>query len=151
MPVFAVAQRFAVPQEALFAFFLRPANLVALTPSGWNMVIVEAPEVLTAGARWEVRARRYGLSARILNEVVELDEPKRIVEVQREGPFRRWRLERVLTAVSPTETEVREQIDYEPPGGLLGLTLTAKVIEADLAEAYRWRLGHLALQGITLV
>ncbi len=151
MPVFVVTQRFAVPQEALFAFFLRPANLVALTPPGWNVALVGAPEVLTAGARWEVRARRYGLSARIVNEVVKLDEPKRIVEEQREGPFRRWRLERLLTAVSPTETEVREQIDYEPPGGLLGLTLTAKAIESDLAEAYRWRLERFALQGIALV
>ena len=68
MPVFEVTQRFAVSRESLFAFFLRPANVVALAPVGLNLAIVEAPEVLAAGARWAVRTRRYGLTVRIVSE-----------------------------------------------------------------------------------
>ncbi len=145
MPIFEVRQRFEVPRETLFAFFLRPANVVALAPPGLNLAIIEAPEVLAEGARWTVRTRRYGLSARIVSEVVEVRDQERYVEEQREGPFRRWRLERDFTEVSATETEVTERIEYEPPGGLLGLTLTARAIEADLAEAYRGRMERIDL------
>ena len=139
MPELVVTQRFEESREKLFAFFLRPVNVVALAPPGMNLAIVEAPEVLAEGVRWTVRTRRYGLSAQIVTEVVEVRQPERYVEEQREGPFRRWRLERLFTEMSPTETELTERIEYEPPGGLLGLTLTARAIEADLVEAYRGR------------
>jgi ligand-binding SRPBCC domain-containing protein len=76
-------------------------------------------------------------------EVVVLEEGQRIVEEQRQGPFRAWRHERRFTALSAGETEVSERIDYEPPGGLLGLVLTAARIEADLERAYRERLGRI--------
>jgi ligand-binding SRPBCC domain-containing protein len=145
MPVFVVTQRFPVERERLFGFFLRPANLVAVAPPGLNLTLIDGPEVLRAGARWTVTTRRFGLSARIVSEVVELAEPERFVEEQREGPFRRWRLERVFSAVGEAEAEVCERIDYEPPGGLLGLTFTMKAIEAELAEAYRWRQERLAV------
>lgn len=143
MPVYEVTQRCAVALEALFAYFRRPANLVALAPPSLHLTLVAGPEVLEAGSRWTVTTRRFGLTARITTEVVDLVEPLRLVEEQREGPFRRWRLERTFVALRPTETEVHERIEYEPPGGLLGLTLTAQRIEADLTEAYRWRQERL--------
>ena len=86
-----------------------------------------------------VRSRRWGVSALVVTEVVELVEPERIVEEQVRGPLGRWRHELHFRAAGDALTEVSERIDYEPPGGLLGLTLTPGVIEAELAEAFAWR------------
>jgi ligand-binding SRPBCC domain-containing protein len=139
MPAFAVTQEFPFPRPAVFAFFRRPANVVAVAPPGLRLSLVSGPEVLEAGSRISVRSRRWGVSALVVTEVVELVEPERIVEEQVSGPLRRWRHERHFRAVAEALTEVSERIDYEPPGGLLGLTLTPAVIEAELAEAFRWR------------
>jgi ligand-binding SRPBCC domain-containing protein len=139
MPAFAVTQQFPFPLPAVFAFFRRPANLVAVAPPALRLSLVAGPDLLEAGSRLTVRLRRWGVAAEVVTEVVELVEPERIIEEQVRGPFRRWRHERHFRAVGEALTEVSERIDYEPPGGLLGLTLTPRLIEADLAEAFAWR------------
>ena len=139
MPAFAVTQLFPFPRPAVFAFFRRPANVVAVAPPGLRLSLVAGPELLEAGSRLTVRSRRWGIAADVVTEVVELVEPERIVEEQVRGPFRRWRHERHFLAAGEALTELSERIDYEPPGGLLGLTLTPSVIEAELAEAFAWR------------
>jgi ligand-binding SRPBCC domain-containing protein len=139
MPAFAVTQEFPFPLPAVFAFFRRPANVVAVAPPALGLRLVSGPEVLEVGSRISVRSRRWGVSALVVTEVVELVEPERIVEEQVSGPLRRWRHERHFRAAGEALTEVSERIDYEPPSGLLGLTLTPRVIEAELAEAFRWR------------
>ena len=60
------------------------------------------------------------------------------------------RLERVLTETAG-QTELVEMIDYEPPGGLLGLAMTPAVVERELAQAYFERvlrvLGRMTNEG----
>jgi ligand-binding SRPBCC domain-containing protein len=141
MPVFETTQRFGFGRAEVFDFFARPANVVAVSPPG--LTLVEGPARLEQGSRVTVSVRRFGLTTTVVTEVVELVEGERIVEVQRQGPLRAWRHERVFQAVSEVETELREQVEYEPPGGILGLTLTAKRIEADLEEAYTSRYARV--------
>lgn len=137
MPVFETTQRFGFGRAKVFDFFARPANVVAVSPPG--LTLVEGPARLEPGSRVTVSVRRFGLTTTVVTEVVELVEGERIVEVQRQGPLRAWRHERVFDAVGEAETQVRERIEYEPPGGILGLTLTAKRIAADLEDAYSSR------------
>ena len=139
MPRFESVQHFPCDRDRLFAFFLRPANVVAVAPPEMGLQLLEAPEVIEVGSRIVVRARRWGLSTRIVTEVVEVARPELLVEEQRQGPFARWRHERRLVAVAAGETAVTERMDYEPPGGLLGLTLTARAIEEQLAQAFEYR------------
>jgi ligand-binding SRPBCC domain-containing protein len=143
MPTFVVSQRFPFPRVAVFDFFRRPANLVAVAPPELRLRLAEAPDALELGSRMTVKSRRYGLATEVVTEVVELLAPERIVEEQRRGPFRLWRHERVFVAIEEALTDVSEHIEYEPPGGLLGLALTARSIAADLEEAYRWREGKV--------
>ena len=57
---------------------------------------------------------------------------------QRQGPFGKWihthRFEEV-----PGGTLVRDEIDFEPPGGLLGLVVTVKQIEKELEWVFAYR------------
>jgi ligand-binding SRPBCC domain-containing protein len=139
MPLFTITQRFGWDRASLFAFFRQAKNVIALAPPEFHLTLVHAPEILQVGDQLTVKTRRFGLSIQIVSEVVELLDPERIVEEQRQGPFRKWRHERRFSAIGETETELCEQIEYEPPGGLLGRTLSAAMIERDLAHAYHWR------------
>jgi ligand-binding SRPBCC domain-containing protein len=146
MPVFEATQRFGFSRATVFDFFARPANVLAVSPPG--LTLVEGPARLGMGSRVTVGVRRFGLTTTVATEVVEFVEGERVVEVQVQGPLRAWRHERVFDAVGEAETELRERIEYEPPGGILGLTLTAKRVEADLEEAYTWRFAR-ALELLT--
>jgi ligand-binding SRPBCC domain-containing protein len=58
--------------------------------------------------------------------------------MQRSGPFARW----IQTSVCvPDEAGVvlQDTIDFEPPGGLLGLLVTAASIEETLTQSFAWR------------
>jgi ligand-binding SRPBCC domain-containing protein len=139
MPSFSIVQRFPFPLPAVFDFFRRPGNVTAVAPPELNLTLVEAPATVVLGTFIIIQARRWGLSQRIVTEVVELEEERIIVEEQRQGPFRSWRHERRFGAVAEKETEVSERINYETPGGMLGLFLKPAAVEAELLLAFTYR------------
>jgi ligand-binding SRPBCC domain-containing protein len=73
---------------------------------------------------------------------VTMEPDTLIVEEQRQGPRRAWRHRRRFEAV-PQGTRLTEEIDVEPPGGLLSLTVTARTIEQDLEIAFAHRARKL--------
>ncbi len=135
MPSFTSTIELALPIERLFALFLDPAASLALMPAELNLRLIEGPKLLTLGSRLIVQGRRWGLSQRMVTEVTKLEMNIVLVEEQREGPFRRFVHERRFTAIDPGKTQLTDQIDFDPPGGLLGLTLTAARIEKDFTWA----------------
>src|SRR5262245_46918030 len=110
-----------------------------LAPAEAGLRLLEAPDVVEVGSRIAVQARRWGLTRRVVTEVVELE---RLVEEQREGPFRRWVHRRWF---APTEggCALTEEIDYDPPTGMLGRLLTVDVIERELRASYEGRVARL--------
>jgi ligand-binding SRPBCC domain-containing protein len=142
MPTFTTSQRFAFPVEIVFDFFRRPANVVSVAPPELSLTLIEAPELVEPGSRIVVQVRRWGLSQRFVTEVVELVENSIIVEEQRQGPFRAWRHERRFNGIDGG-TQLDEEITHEPPGGMLGLTLTAARVEEDLRLAFAHRIEKL--------
>ena len=139
MPTVQIVETYPLRATTLFRFFARPANVLAVAPPGSGLRLVEGPDSVSPGATFTVVVRRWGLSQTIVTEVVEWQANTLVVEEQRRGPFARWRLERRFRAISATESELTESIECEPPGGLLGLTLTAARIEAELRTAYEGR------------
>jgi ligand-binding SRPBCC domain-containing protein len=142
MPTVRFVERYPLSRPLVFTFFRSPANVIAVAPPALGLRLVEAPELVSTGTRFAFEVRRWGLVQRIETQVVEVDEPARLVEEQRQGPFRSWRLTRVLTE-SDGQTELVETIDYEPPGGLLGLALTPAAAERELKMAYADRVARV--------
>jgi ligand-binding SRPBCC domain-containing protein len=134
MPQFESSLTVPRPPAEVFAFFLRPRNLLALAPPDMHLELLEGPDLLQAGARLSWKTRRLGISQRIVTEITALEPGTLLVEEQREGPLRKFirtlRFEEV-----PEGTRVTEVIDFEPPGGLLGFVVTAGWIEQDLRAA----------------
>src|SRR5262249_41163054 len=129
--------------DEVFDFFVRPANLLAASPPELHLRLDEAPERLCLGARVVVRGRRWGVPHRAVTEVTLFEPGVVFVEEQRDGPFRRW---------VPTPRfegaggggRVPDRIDFEPPGGILGLTVTAGFVPRDLEWAFEYRKKRLS-------
>lgn len=143
MPRFEHTDTLPPPPAMVFRFLTQPANLVRLAPPEWQMHTVEGPEVLTAGASFTLSARRRGLVQTMTHQVTLLEPDRRIVLVQTRGPFRRWEQTQELEALPDGGTLLHETIEWEKPGGILGLFATVAVIEGELHELYAWRRTQL--------
>src|SRR5262249_126596 len=119
------------PVAVVFDFFRRPANIVAVSPDWLRLELLEAPAVVEVGSLIHVRTRRWGLARVIVTEVTALENERRIVERQRDGPFRAGEHVREFTGCDEG-CEVRERIDVQTPGGMLGLILTPASVQQEL-------------------
>ncbi len=142
MPQLDNAILVACPPAEVFAFFLVPANLLALAPPDLHLQLVEGPERLELGARLTWKARRWGLTQRLVTEVAAFVPDTLLVEEQRQGPLRKWVHTRRFESV-PEGTRLSERVEFEPPGGLLGLTVTARAIERELDAVFAHRAAKL--------
>jgi hypothetical protein len=102
------------------------------------MKVAEGPELLELGSRVVLQGRRWGFPQRVVSRIVEFVPNEVFADEQVEGPFRKW-LHRHEFAVAPGGTRVTDRIDFEPPGGALGLLVTASFIERDLKWIFDYR------------
>jgi ligand-binding SRPBCC domain-containing protein len=143
MPVFEASHEYPRPLAEVFAFFGDPANLVRLTPPEFHLRLLEAPPRLALGSRVVFQGRRWGIPQRVVSEITTFDAPAVFTDTQVEGPFRKWVHTHRFEAVAGG-TRVSDHVEYEPPGGLLGLVATAARVERDLRWVFEYRTKTLA-------
>jgi ligand-binding SRPBCC domain-containing protein len=137
MPLLELRNRLPCGAERAFALFLNPARLASWAPAELGVTLVSAPEVLALGSRTVARGRRWGISREVEMEVTALEPGRLLVEEQVRGPFRRLVHQRRFAELEGEQTEVVDRVEYEPPGGLLGLQLTPRRVERDFV----WVIG----------
>lgn len=138
MPVFESAVNVACSPERAFEFLARPANLLLVTPPDVSMTLLDAPERLTLGSKITAQVKKFGVPQKITNEVTAFEEGVGFTDVQVSGPFKKFEhTHRVEQTVDGTR--IIDRIEYEAPGGLVGLLLTNKKIHEYLEtlDAYR--------------
>ncbi len=143
MPVFETSQTFGGGLKDVFDFLTRPASVLLASSPELHLRLEEAPERLCLGARVVVHGRRWGIPHRAVNEVTAFEPGSLFIEEQREGPFRRWVHTHRFEAVDGGVL-VSDHIDFDPPGGILGLTLTADRVLRDLEWVFAYRKTRLA-------
>ncbi len=155
MPFFESSITLTRELSEVFAWFLQPALLIRTTPPELSLKLEEAPERLFLGAKTIIVGRRWGLSHRSVMEVTALEPEKLLVEEQRQGPFRRWCATQTFEAIEGG-TCVTTRIDFEPPGGILGLNVTEAFVRRELERVFSHRAERLrafsacGLAGFTL-
>lgn len=143
MPHYTASIEIARPVAELFAFYSKPANLVALTPPELKLELVTAPEVIELGSQLVWKARRWGITQRIVQQVTLFDVEKSIVTEQTQGRLPRWIHGSQFTA-SAAGTLIQETIEFEPPGGLLGMMVSADAIRKELDALFAYRSKKLS-------
>jgi ligand-binding SRPBCC domain-containing protein len=138
MPLYTVTLNLSRPLDEIFTFFTRPINLLKLAPPELHLELLDGPELMQLGSRLTWKGRRWGFSQKIIQEVTKFESAKLIVEEQKQGPFARWVHAHHFTATE-AGTSIREEIHFEPPGGLLGRLISADFIRKDLDKLFAFR------------
>jgi ligand-binding SRPBCC domain-containing protein len=144
MPRFVTAVDLSVPLNQAFAFFRNPVNLIRVAPPALQLQLESGPAEVQLGSQMTLVGRRWGLRYRSVIEVIAFEPDACFIEEQMEGTFRKWIHAHRFRAFADGATRVLDEIDYEPPGGMLGLLLTPAAVEHELKEYFHHRNGALA-------
>jgi ligand-binding SRPBCC domain-containing protein len=143
MPMFEASQVIPRPVEEVFDFFRAPANLIAISPPELHMALVEGPPLIELGSRVVLKGRRWGIPQRVVSEITAFEPPVTFTDTQVEGPFRKW-VHTHRFEPAPEGTRVIDRVEYETPGGLLGLVARPSLIERDLKWIFEYRTKKVA-------
>jgi ligand-binding SRPBCC domain-containing protein len=138
MPAFQSQLILPRPVSEVFSFFLQPVNLIHLAPPETKLQLVEGPERLHQGARLTWKGQRMGVAQQMVIEVLDLEPDRSLTLAQAKGPLRRF-VHTHTFAETDEGTHLHDHIDFEPPGGILGLIVTAEFIHSDLQSSFGYR------------
>ena len=128
----------AASVEQVFAFHERADALQVLMPPWEPSEVVQPPTSLAVGTIVIVRSRIGPVWVTIESEHVEYDRDRMFVDEMRRGPFASWR-HRHLFFEDPDGCRLRDEIDYEPPLGVLGRLADRIVIRPRLRRLFDYR------------
>ena len=139
MPIFEASTTLLCPHGELFDFLIRPANLARVSPPELNLKLSkDAPEILELGSVLVLTTRRWGFLQRFISQVIKFDHGSMFVEEQRHGPFKRM-VHYHHVETDGTTVRMVDRIDYEPPGGPLGMMMSADRLHKEMTEMYAYR------------
>lgn len=138
MPRFEREMCLTRPVAAVFDFFCHTANWIRLAPPQLHLRLVDGPDRLHLGASFTVKGRRWGLPQRVVSDITAFEPDTLLVDQQRQGPFGKWVHTHRFAALDG-ETRLVDQVDYEPPGGMLGRLVTAASLARDLEWVFAFR------------
>ncbi|HEX8721346.1 MAG TPA: SRPBCC family protein [Pyrinomonadaceae bacterium] len=127
--------------ERVFAFHERPDALRLLTPPWEPTRVLSAAPDLRGGSLAVVETRLFGLwPVRWVARHTAYDPPRSFEDVQVEGPFRAWRHRHTVEPHAEGAT-LRDEVEYEPPLGLLGRAAAPLLVEPRLRRLFDYRHG----------
>ncbi len=129
--------------EHLFDFLVRPDNIRQISPPEMGLAFVDPPEVLALGSHVQFKVQMFGQVKQITHEITELDRPGRFVETQVQGPLKTWVHEHVFESHNDSGVTVIDRIEFEPPGGLVGLLVSESSIRESLEDGFYHRHAEL--------
>ncbi len=128
--------------SALRSFLGQTANLSQISNPDLELEVVSAPPEVTLGERIEFRITAYGFKQRATHEYITVAEDT-IIELQVDGPLRAWRHAQRIEINGDGECRLIDEIDFEPPGGMLGFLLTEARIRESIQEGMEHRYSVL--------
>jgi hypothetical protein len=142
------------PVDEVFAYFSRPENLGAMTPSEMSFRIRGEVGPLGAGSRIDYQIRLGPLPLRWRTRIEAWEAGQRFVDTQERGPYRAWWHEHRLRA-DGERTVMEDRVLYALPLGPLGwlahrlfVARALRAIFAFRADAIRLRFGARLTRGL---
>lgn len=133
------SQVLPISAEKLMAFFSIPENLSRITPESMDFRVVHTTtRPIQEGTVLTYRVRKFGSTHTWKSYIRDWVPGGYFVDVQQQGPFRYWVHRHSLHPV-PGGTEVRDELEYELPYGLLGVLAHRLLLRRDIAQSFAYR------------
>jgi len=139
MEVFEVRLTVPCSAETAFDFVTRPENIRKISPPDVGLAFTSPPDRYALGSRIEFKVQAFGLVREIVHEVTAFDEPGSFVEQQVSGPFQKWIHEHRFEDAGDGRVVIIDRIEFEKPGGVVGLIMTADRIRETLEIGFDFR------------
>ena len=136
---FVKESRIAAPPERVFAFHESPGALEKLTPPWEKVEVVEGGRSIKPGSRVVLRTRIGPVPLTWVAEHTEYEPGKMFADTQKSGPFASWYHRHWCLDDGQGGTLLRDEVDYEPPLGMLGRLLSEGMIEEKLRKMFDYR------------
>ena len=139
VPKFVKESRIDAPPARVFAWHERPEALSDLTPPWEKVRVVEPPTSLQPGSRVVLVSSLGPIPLKWVAVHTELDPPHLFADRQESGPFASWYHRHHFLDDGKGGTLMRDEVDYEPPLGLLGRFLSHKMVRGKLERMFDYR------------
>lgn len=126
------------PAEQVFEYLRSPVNLQRIAPPETQFVYVDPPPLIELGSRLVCKVQAYGMIQQMSYEIIDLKVPERYRERMVEGPLQLWLQDYILEPGHDSVTLIN-QIEFEPPAGLLGLIVNERRILEALEDGFDYR------------
>jgi len=132
------------PLSEVFQFFSEAQNLQRLTPEFLHFeILTPLPITMGVGTLIDYRIRLAGVPMRWRTRIEEFIPEQRFVDVQLEGPYKKWHHLHEFVAVDGG-TLVRDRVTYQLPFGPLGVAARALVVRHTLRKIFDFRREAIA-------
>lgn len=120
--------------EVVFEFFSDAANLQLMTPPWLHFRVLTPRAPIEQGSIIDYRLRLHGIPIRWQSEITVWEPPRRFVDEQRRGPYRRW-VHTHTFATRDDGTVVSDDVDFEVPFAFV----SARFVERDVKRVFDYR------------
>lgn len=125
--------------ERVFAFHEQDSALELLSPPWETARVIQHAKISEVGSRAIIETNIIGpIMTRWIAEHTIYQPPHLFEDVQIKGPFRSWRHRHIITA-HPEGATLRDEIEFEPPLGILGRMFARLLIEKRLRKLFDYR------------
>jgi ligand-binding SRPBCC domain-containing protein len=142
MPRFDTSIHLPATPTRVHEFFLDPANIARISPPEIGLVFVDPPVRISVGSELTFKVQAFGQVQTLTHRVLTVESPGLIVEEMVKGPFKKWHHRHTFVAAGQG-VEVRDEIEFDPPGGVIGVFLTAAKILDQLEDGFLHRHAQL--------
>ena len=138
MAFFEASVELDCSQDEIFKFLTSTSNIEEISPPEIGLQFVNTAEVLKLGERLEFQVVHFGQIQKIIHEITRFEPSELFVESLVEGPLPKWeythRFEKNGMGVV-----VIDEIEFEPPGGLIGLLISEQKLLDNLEDGFDHR------------
>lgn len=125
--------------ETVFAFHELPDAFERLVPPWENAKVIQKADISNIGSRAIIEQKILGLvPSRWIAEHTAYDPPRMFEDVQVSGPFSSWRHRHIVEPHKDGALLI-DDIDYEPPLGLLGSLADPLIVRPKIEKMFEFR------------
>jgi ligand-binding SRPBCC domain-containing protein len=136
---FVKESRIAAPPEVVFAFYESPGAFQRLAPPWERVEVVQGGDSLKPGSQVVLSVPLGFLRLRWVAEHTEYERGRLFADRQVQGPFGSWYHRHLFLDDGQGGTLLRDEIEYEPPMGMVGRLLGGSLVEAKLKRMFDYR------------